>query len=184
MSRGMRAVLGLFVGIGLLAVPSTGAVRLRESTGEIVKWNLSVPLQPNVVDGKLTYYLEPLGSKDVPTGIDELVAVRQAFQTWEDVETAGIAFTEDRTRIALKQDSTDRVNLLRWETGTIGPFTLALTYPFSSAGVMMCRSRSAMHCSGLSIQAMSWWLEETMWISLPGTDESARASRFRVSSGS
>ncbi|MHC4473474.1 MAG: matrixin family metalloprotease, partial [Planctomycetota bacterium] len=129
--------LMIVVAVAFAAAPGTrGSVPLREIDGVVVKWDIDVPGQPNVVNGKITYYADPRGSLDVPSADDEVKAVRRAFATWEDVGRSAVAFEEDTSRIALKQDSTDRVNLVKWEEGTIGPFTLALAFPYSQNGVM------------------------------------------------
>jgi hypothetical protein len=136
--RPRTAIVLLSVTAAILAVAprSRGSIPLRESDGVVVKWDLDVPGQPNVKDGELTFYADPKGSLDVPGADDEVKAVRRAFATWEAVRNSVIGFEEDPQRRALKQDSKDRINVVRWEEGTIGPFTLALTYPYSQNGVM------------------------------------------------
>ena len=66
-----------------LAPNSQAGIPLREDDGFIVKWYLDTPGQANVVDGKLTFHLDPRGSLDVPSFGNELQAVHRAFENWE-----------------------------------------------------------------------------------------------------
>ncbi len=121
----------------LLSAPAPAYVFLREHDGVVVKWNLAVPDQPNVdARGRITYYLDTRGSIDIPSGPLEVTAVRKAFETWAAVKTSAVDFVEDRNRSAWRQDSSDRVNLVRWDDSLLGPLTLGLTFPYSSNGVM------------------------------------------------
>ncbi|MEN8149688.1 MAG: matrixin family metalloprotease, partial [Planctomycetota bacterium] len=133
MTRGTLLPLLLVL---LVASLTIGGVPLRENDGTIVQWDLGTPNQPNVIDGRVTYYLDPGGMLDVPTGLDESISVRRAFQTWEDVQTSRIAFVEDDSRPARSQDSTDRVNLIMWKERYLPPGTLALTFPYSQNGIL------------------------------------------------
>jgi len=131
-----RRILLPTLTILLLTGMGIGFVPLRENNGTIVKWDLDTPGQPNVVNGRVTFYLDPAGTVDVPTAHNEAVAVRKAFATWEGVETSRIAFLEDESRPAFAQNSTDRVNLILWKGRWLPPGVLALTFPYSQNGIM------------------------------------------------
>lgn len=128
----MLLTLIIFVTAGL----SSGYVPLREIDGKIVRWDLNADGQPNVVNGKITWYMDPSGTIDVPTGRDEWYAVKASFDTWEDVETSSVAFLEDKSRTTFEQSTQDRINLIQWRSNYLPPGTLALTFPYSTSGVM------------------------------------------------
>ncbi len=103
-------------------------IPLVDSTGVQFSWDLDQP-QPNVVDGKVTFYIDPNGTRDALSGsVTDLDALRAGVRTWE-IGTTRMRFTEDDTRIAGGGDGTDRVNWIGFVNGGLGPMTFAATFP-------------------------------------------------------
>ena len=121
------AVLTLLAaGVGAFA-----GVQLVDANGTPYAWDLDTP-QPNVVNGEVTYYVDPTGTRDVVTGpISDVTAVRRGVEAWE-LGTSRIRFTEDPARSATGRDGTDRVNYIGWTTTGLGRLTLAVTFPTRS----------------------------------------------------
>ncbi|MEN8149689.1 MAG: invasin domain 3-containing protein [Planctomycetota bacterium] len=123
-----RTCLLAIVALVLSAGTETGAfVPLRTSGGVDYAWDLS-RAAPNVVGDRVTFYLHPDGSKDLPAS-EALAAARAALASWGSVEHSALAFTEDPTRPANRRKSGDRVNLIKWVSGELGPFVFGTTWP-------------------------------------------------------
>jgi hypothetical protein len=99
-------------------------------------WDLEVE-QPNVVGGRITYYVDPLTSQEEPPGdTTEQVAIMQAAAAWESSPGSRVRFRDDGTRPAYDRKAGDRVNYFGWKQFVLTPFTLAATFNTSSDGVI------------------------------------------------
>ncbi len=117
--------------VGLLGAAAYAGVQLVDGSGNPYAWDLDSP-QPNVVSGKVTYYLDPGGTRDFVTGpVTDLDACRAGIATWE-VATSRLRFQEDASRSANGRNASDRVNYVGWATSGLGPLTLAVTFPTRS----------------------------------------------------
>lgn len=115
----------------LLCGVAAAGVQLVDGDGTPYAWDLDTP-QPNVVSGKVTYYLDSRGTSDPISGpLSDLAAARTAIASWE-LGTSRIRFQEDATRSANGRDATDRVNYVGWTQGGLGRLTLAVTFPTRS----------------------------------------------------
>ena len=118
-----------------LALPGStvaGYLIRRNDAGAEVTWNLASSA-PNVVAGRITFYVDPGGVPDV-TPQQFADAVRSAIRSWEDVPRSGIAFEEDPARDANQRNSSDRINRIGYTAGVNGPFTFASTFVQTSKG--------------------------------------------------
>jgi len=130
-----RACLLIAFALAVSAGVETGAfVPLRTSGGVDYTWDLS-RAQPNVVSGRITYYLDPAGSGDLEPSA-ALAAVRAGIEAWGEVPHCALAFAEDESRPATRRRSGDRINLIQWTSGDLGPFVYATTWPSFEDGVM------------------------------------------------
>jgi len=130
-----RAGLLILFALAISSGVETGAfVPLRTGGGVDYAWDLSRE-QPNVVSGRVTFYLDPAGSQDLKAS-DALAAVRAALKSWGDVPHSALAFAEDTSRPATKRKSGDRINLIQWTSGDLGPFVFGSTWPTFENGVM------------------------------------------------
>lgn len=127
-----RALTGVLCVLAAGAVVSAPAgVPLVDTKGVPYRWDLDLE-QPNVVGGRVTFYVDPRGTTDTISGTKSASqAVRDGVRAWE-VATARIRFTEDAARPATGRSTTDRVNWIGWANGTLGPFTFAATFPTRS----------------------------------------------------
>ena len=100
-------------------------VRVSSAAAEIT-WNLDSSA-PNVVGGKVTYYVDAASSVDV-TGPQFAGAVGGAIQSWEDVEGSVIAFTEDAGRPATAKNASDKINRFGFTPGVLPPFAFASAF--------------------------------------------------------
>ena len=124
-SRRAGAAVLLFCGA------AAAGVQLVDGNGLPYAWNLDTP-QPNVVAGKVTYYLDSRGTADPISGpLSDLAAARTGIGTWE-LGTSRIRFQEDSTRSANGRNASDRVNYVGWAQDGIGRLTLAVTFPTRS----------------------------------------------------
>ncbi|MEM7678027.1 MAG: matrixin family metalloprotease, partial [Myxococcota bacterium] len=114
----------LFVAVGLSVVWPSAAGAF-STQGQ--KW-------PNTAQQPVPYLISPAGTDDVSDGSD-LVAVRQAFSTWQAVSCAYLTF-EEQAWSGQSVVQNDGVNRIFWvEESTNWPAqagTLALTYTFYS----------------------------------------------------
>lgn len=116
--------------------PATAGVPLVDGDGVPYGWDLDTA-QPNVVAGKVTYYLDPSGTADIVSGSrSDLDAVRDGIAAWE-VPTTRIRFLEDTSRPASGRNANDRVNWIGWANGVLGPFTFAATFPSRKGGALL-----------------------------------------------
>jgi len=128
-----RACLLIVFALAISAGVETGAfVPLRTGGGVDYVWDLS-RAQPNVISGRITYYLDPKGSQDLDTSA-ALAAARAGIESWGNVPHCALAFTEDSSRPATKRRSGDRINLIKWTSGDLGPFVFASTWPTFESG--------------------------------------------------
>lgn len=126
-ARPRRAGLAVLVLCGAAAA----GVQLVDGSGVPYAWDLDTP-QPNVVAGKVTYYLDPRGTSDGVTGpLSDLAAARAGIAAWE-IGSARIRFAEDASRTANGHVTTDRVNYVGWAGSGLGRLTLAVTFPTRS----------------------------------------------------
>jgi len=126
-ARSRRAGVALL----LLCGAAVAGVQLVDGDGVPYAWDLDTP-QPNVVAGKVTYYLDSRGTSDGTTGpITDLTAARAGIAEWE-IGSSRIRFVEDSTRSANGRNSTDRVNYVGWTGSGLGRLTLAVTFPTRS----------------------------------------------------
>ncbi|MCG3135996.1 MAG: hypothetical protein HMLKMBBP_03783 [Planctomycetes bacterium] len=111
------------------ALPEAAAgVPLVDPAGVPYRWDLDTG-QPNVVGGKVTFYVDPRGTADGITGPKTPAnAVRDGIAAWE-VSTTRIRFQEDASRTATGRSGTDRVNWIGWVSGGLSPLTFAVTFP-------------------------------------------------------
>ncbi|MHC4922861.1 MAG: invasin domain 3-containing protein, partial [Planctomycetota bacterium] len=113
-------------GVLLASAPGPAYLVNVSSKGEERSWDLDTPAA-NVVDGKVTFFIDDDGIPDVTTGQFQ-DAVRGALQAWEDVEHSDVAFLEDPTRSANKRNASDKVNWIGFLNGEVPSFTYAVAY--------------------------------------------------------
>ena len=114
--------------LSVAALP--GYVIVRLPTGARISWKTGLAAA-NVVDGKVTYYVDTTGVPDV-TPQQFADAVRAAVQSWEDVPHASIAFLEDPTRPAESHSASDRVNRFGYTGGVLDPLVFGQAYILAS----------------------------------------------------
>ncbi|MHC4862090.1 MAG: matrixin family metalloprotease, partial [Planctomycetota bacterium] len=130
----MRNLCLALLALGLVLAPSASAfVPLRTKGGKDYAWNLDSSL-PNVVNGKVTYYLGAVTND--ATASDPRGAARAGILAWEQVADTRIAFLEDPSRPASRHRSGDKVNVVMWVSDDLDPFTLATTFPTRRKGRM------------------------------------------------
>jgi len=127
-----RRIVRVVVATALLVIAvATAGVQLVATDGSPYSWDLDTP-QPNVVAGKVTYFLDSRGTQDIVTGpVSDLTAARAGIAEWE-IGSTRIRFDEDATRRANGKSASDRVNYVGWVNSGIGRLTLALTFPTRS----------------------------------------------------
>jgi hypothetical protein len=129
-ARARRRAAIAFAGVafGALVTLAPAGVPLVTPDGDVYSWDLDTPAA-NVVGNKLTYYLDPGGTRDGTTGpLTDLQALRQGIANWE-LGASRIRFLEDPSRSASQRDGTDRINWIGWVDGGLGPATFAATFP-------------------------------------------------------
>ena len=118
------AVSSLFLLLAGSPVPAY-LVR-RNGSGQDLKWDLAAAA-PNVVGGKVTYYVDEASAEDV-TGPEFGEAVRDSVEAWEDVEASSIAFLEDQGRPATRRNASDRINRFGYSAGELPVFAFAAAF--------------------------------------------------------
>lgn len=98
----------------------------RTSGGTEITWNLSASA-PNVVGGKVTFFVDTNGVPDV-TGPQFATAVRSAVASWGAVDGSAIAFLEDSSRSTTQKNSSDRINRFGFTSGVLPPFAFASAF--------------------------------------------------------
>ncbi len=107
---------------------ATGGVQLVDGQGVPYMWDLD-SAQPNVINGKVTFYLDPAGTEDIVTGAkQDLEALRDGIASWE-IGSSRLRFQEDATRTATGKNGTDRVNWVGFVRSGLGRLTFAATFP-------------------------------------------------------
>lgn len=120
--------VALFVTVAL----APAGIPLVESDGTPYFWSLD-SARPNVVDGKVTFYVDPRGTRDATTGpLSAVEAQRAGVFAWEGDDTR-IRFMEDVSRPASGPSSTDGVNWVGFVDSGLSPMTFAATIPTRSA---------------------------------------------------
>lgn len=115
--------------LALLAAAALAGIPLVDGDGVPYLWDLDEVGAPNVVNGEVTFFLDPRGPRTFDPGSkSHLQARRDAIAKWE-FETTAIRFREDTSRTAAGNVSSDRVNYVGFGTGGLGPFTLGATFP-------------------------------------------------------
>jgi hypothetical protein len=113
----------------ILATTAPGGVQLVDKNGNLYRWDLDAPGQPNVVDGEVTYYADTASLRDQVNGPKTAGnAIRDGVAVWE-VGTTRIRFRSDTARTAVGRNGLDRVNWIGWSSGELSPLTLAATFP-------------------------------------------------------
>jgi hypothetical protein len=130
------------LGVAVLAVaaaaafPARAGVPARGDDGIPLRWVLNVE-QPNVVGGRITWFVDPLTSVEEPPGDEtERDAITFAAQAWESAPGSRVRLVEDTSRPAFARKATDRVNYIGWKAQTLSPLTLAATYVTASNGLI------------------------------------------------
>ncbi|MBI4567801.1 MAG: hypothetical protein HY719_05320 [Planctomycetes bacterium] len=106
-----------------------GYVPIRTSDGVATRWNLVSP-QPNVVEGKVDYFIDVTGTVDNLNAApaDEFQAVQASFQRWEDLAASKIAFRYKGASTGRVADGNDNTNLIIWvNTLPTGIFAITTT---------------------------------------------------------
>lgn len=93
MTPAKRTALFIVLLLLLMYGYSDGYILERSSRGVIAKWDLTLETS-NVSGGKVIFWLNADGSEDIPDGSD-FIALRDAFNLWELLPSATIAFSED-----------------------------------------------------------------------------------------
>src|SRR5688572_7187652 len=127
-ARAAAAALALL----LLGSPLPAYLVRRTGKGTEIRWDLERSA-PNVVAGKVTYYVDEASAQDV-TGPQFGAAVRAAVASWEDEETTSIAFLEDGGRPATRRDASDKVNRFGFSSGVLPPFAFAAAFTSIKGG--------------------------------------------------
>ncbi len=119
-----------------VAFPARAGVPLRDTAGLPMHWDLEID-QPNLIDGRITYFVDPLTSQEEPPGdTTEQVAIMQAAAAWEGSPGSRVRFRDDPSRPAYDRKAGDRVNYFGWKQFVLSPFTMASTFTTSSDGVI------------------------------------------------
>ncbi len=118
------------------ALPAVAGVTMTDPDGNPIRWDLDIE-QANVVQGEVTWFLDPRGVTEEPLGdVTEQDALYAAFAAWESLPGGQIRFQEETDRRATERNAKDRVNFISWRKFVLGPFTLAATFSASENGVL------------------------------------------------
>ncbi len=106
---------------------SSAGVRLVDDHGAPYAWDLDTPRPPAVVQGRITYHIDPRGSRDEYSGnaMPETTAAERGILAWE-MGTSRARFAPSPTA-ATGRNGTDGVNWVGWVDSGLPPLTLAAT---------------------------------------------------------
>jgi uncharacterized protein (TIGR03437 family) len=90
---------------------------LNNANGKPIFWNLTNPMTPEVVGGRIVYNINAAGSDDLPFSQLES-AIVSSFQAWEATPTSAIAFTRGPNTTSTTSGNDNQLQLFWLENST------------------------------------------------------------------